>query len=729
MSVSEPKQAEPVHSEQRMPITSCACNILRTGDKNTHLKERKGYLMDVEKMMETVYIPQPEAMDTILVNEEEAVVGLRAAKEVRLPGTGYYVKEGAWLKGRGGQAQVYVCNKDDDDETYIAKLYSPNHPFLDKIKENNRLIREMKCSNLARLITDGTADDGRYMVIMEQYKELPDGFLNFKEHGGEANYEDRFLEAVKSLQNAMKWLHNESIYHSDIKPQNILLKGDPFGRFRLVLIDFGASVAADETTIGKQNLVSKMATFVYTAPEQNSIFGKMKSSQHTDIYAAGLSLAELIAGVYPKRPALLESDERREKEYLRENDGEGENVYTVLLPKGLPDYIVTLFRGVLYTNFEDPSDNNKYRWGDDELSQWVDYVELGELKNAAGMTVGDGREGISLSSRSRSAVRPGNSAEHNGMPVTLILHDGDIAVNVSFSTEEEMVELFRNNLPEIIGNLKKETLEDFLEAFENTSLSGEKSRLRQVAKEIEKKAAIREDLFDRLYMQPHIEQIGWSKVQLWYKNIKFMDKAELGQRLYACLRESSRTGRNKEKGYGTIDLKQLMSQNARYRDQFHTILQMFRAGRVSWFLRHADRSWRLSGEDYERVQKLEQTLQELGKAVGRKDRSVRIDQVGLFQELYLLAFHLQGFACFAHEEKIFVDYGEFLEYLKSEWNSAADTEGRVQKLQELGRAFETPRLDVYVWMLECQGIQLRPGEERCPAEDVIEIPTEEKKEG
>ena len=83
--------------------------------------------------------------------------------------------------------------------------------------------------------------------------------------------------------------HEQSIFHRDIKPGNIIIseKG-------LHLIDFGLVKREDDTQITSDGKM--LGTWSYFAPEQ---FRAGTSTPRTELYSAGLVAYELMTGLYP----------------------------------------------------------------------------------------------------------------------------------------------------------------------------------------------------------------------------------------------------------------------------------------------------------------------------------------------------------------------------------------------------------------------------------------------
>jgi hypothetical protein len=127
----------------------------------------------------------------------------------------------------------------------------------------------------------GLLENGEQYLLVMELIEGPD-LLSFVRAEGPCALPQLAAQLMRGLER----LHAAGVVHRDIKPANLLVAPGP----RLVLVDFGFAEARGRPSEG----VGRSAgTFAYLAPER--LRGRA-ASPASDIYAAGLSLFEAVAG-------------------------------------------------------------------------------------------------------------------------------------------------------------------------------------------------------------------------------------------------------------------------------------------------------------------------------------------------------------------------------------------------------------------------------------------------
>jgi serine/threonine-protein kinase len=199
----------------------------------------------------------------------------------------YEVEE---LVGHGGMSSVYKA-QDTLLERHVAlkilhEQYSADDDFVERFKREARSVAQLQHPNIVTVIDRGEEDGCQYIVF-----EYIDG-ENLKEYVVRKGRLDvrEALEIAVEVARGLAFAHEQGLIHRDVKPQNILLNGD--GRAKVT--DFGIARSLDVDGMTQTGTV--LGTSNYIAPEQAS---GQRVDAHSDVYALGAVLYELLAGDVP----------------------------------------------------------------------------------------------------------------------------------------------------------------------------------------------------------------------------------------------------------------------------------------------------------------------------------------------------------------------------------------------------------------------------------------------
>ncbi len=135
------------------------------------------------------------------------------------------------------------------------------------------------------------AGDRQYLV-----QEFIDGqnLAQELESNGKFSAQD-ITTLLKELLPVLRMIHRHQVIHRDIKPENIIrrIPTNATEKATLVLVDFGASKHATETTLGKTGTVIGSAAFI--APEQV----RGKATFASDLYSLGVTCIHLLTAIAP----------------------------------------------------------------------------------------------------------------------------------------------------------------------------------------------------------------------------------------------------------------------------------------------------------------------------------------------------------------------------------------------------------------------------------------------
>jgi len=192
--------------------------------------------------------------------------------------------------GQGGMGHVYRASDTMLGREVALKMLHPQltmqPQFLERFKKEARVLAQLLHPNIA-VIYNFIEQGGNHFMVMEyvegtnlddllkKHRTLPPEFVV-----------PVFIQALEGLQHA----HRKNIFHRDIKPSNLMLTPDG----TLKLMDFGIAKVAGEQKMTQVNKI--VGTVEFMAPEL--IQGK-DASAASDIYAAGVTMYELLSGSLP----------------------------------------------------------------------------------------------------------------------------------------------------------------------------------------------------------------------------------------------------------------------------------------------------------------------------------------------------------------------------------------------------------------------------------------------
>lgn len=211
----------------------------------------------------------------------------------------------------GGNCEWTFASK--DGETYfIKKLLSPVYPnanasmsentrkrkqkICDDFKEKSEhLFQEIRNASKGNSIApvDFFVHDGRFYIVTEKV----DAAISFKELAKKS--EEQKMIIMKVLAYEFGALSVKKIVHSDLKPENLLIKKTIDGFYTVKIIDFGESFF--------QNAVpdpdSLKGDQIYYSPEFVTAIKKEEGEAITpksDVFALGIIFHEILCGKRPE---------------------------------------------------------------------------------------------------------------------------------------------------------------------------------------------------------------------------------------------------------------------------------------------------------------------------------------------------------------------------------------------------------------------------------------------
>lgn len=204
--------------------------------------------------------------------------------------------------GKGGMGRVYLGSR--GGQAVALKLlheeFLDEHQAVARFKREARLMESIEHPNVMPILGHTASDEG--LSILMPY--LRDGALSdylsrvhdpdTKELDPESRQtHERAQRIMEQMLSGLVELHRRGIVHRDIKPDNIMMRGED-----IILGDLGvARLTSAETTLTAKHQV--IGTLRYMAPELHIKPDRESSSKRSDVYACGLVYFELLAGCAP----------------------------------------------------------------------------------------------------------------------------------------------------------------------------------------------------------------------------------------------------------------------------------------------------------------------------------------------------------------------------------------------------------------------------------------------
>ena len=167
------------------------------------------------------------------------------------------------------------------DRLVVVKRLQGSHPVLgERLQREAEVVGKLQHDNIVPLLG---AEDGAlvyaYCPGVSLAEALDRGALPLP----------RSLKIARDLLEALSYAHGRGVIHLDVKPGNILIKGE-----RAMLTDFGFAKDLALTAITSQEMA--LGTPNYMAPEQ---FRGVRTDRRSDLYAAAAVMYHMLTGAPP----------------------------------------------------------------------------------------------------------------------------------------------------------------------------------------------------------------------------------------------------------------------------------------------------------------------------------------------------------------------------------------------------------------------------------------------
>ena len=206
------------------------------------------------------------------------------------------------LIGEGGLGRVYRAR-----HVKLSRRYAVKVPFGDVAGDDrlrHRFAQEAEAAsriehaNLVGVLDVGETEDGLLYLVMD----FVDGDRLARLIAGGPMAPAQVADLVGQIAAGLGHAHDRGLVHRDLKPDNVLVVAGEHGPVARI-VDFGIAIFRDDDTsrVTTQGIV--MGTPHYMAPEQAT---GDKLDARTDLFALGVILYEMLAGVLPFEGAAID---------------------------------------------------------------------------------------------------------------------------------------------------------------------------------------------------------------------------------------------------------------------------------------------------------------------------------------------------------------------------------------------------------------------------------------
>jgi serine/threonine protein kinase len=209
--------------------------------------------------------------------------------------------------GSGGMATVYEVRHLAFQQVAALKVVHrellADPDFMKRFRNEAVVAWQLKHPNAVRIDDLDYTEDGRPYIVMEYIQGISLQDAGKRQPGPWPA--DLCFTIAGQVARALGAAHELGIVHRDIKPSNILLTTGPDGHGLVKVLDFGIAKTIGNAFAGmtavKTSANMIIGTPEYMSPEQASGDDESQIDGRSDLYALGMVLYQMLAGVHPFR--------------------------------------------------------------------------------------------------------------------------------------------------------------------------------------------------------------------------------------------------------------------------------------------------------------------------------------------------------------------------------------------------------------------------------------------
>lgn len=201
--------------------------------------------------------------------------------------------------GEGGMGKVYLARELSlhSREVVIkilseASLQNPN--LRQRIEKEVEALARLNHPNVVSVL--GGKLSGKPYIVMQYVSGLTLG----SQIPHEGMSLERAASILKQIGGTLDYVHEQGIFHRDLKPDNIMLRRLKDGTDFVILVDFGIAKVKDSVAPSTVDNIA-IGTAQYMSPEQ--LRGEKKITAASDVYSMAVLAYEMVTGRRPFTPA------------------------------------------------------------------------------------------------------------------------------------------------------------------------------------------------------------------------------------------------------------------------------------------------------------------------------------------------------------------------------------------------------------------------------------------
>lgn len=196
-----------------------------------------------------------------------------------------------------------ISNRDVNRKTVNVNISENINSFREQLEKFKIEARRMRILNNKHIVKvhDLFEENGTAYYVMDYVNGV--NLSQYLRHKGNPLKEDRVIEILYQILDALQEIHSKNIWHLDLKPANIMVDSNEI----ITLIDFGASKQLNVLKGGATTGTSVSYTNGY-APREQMEQKYEKFGPWTDFYALGATLYYLLTYHQPPMPTDIDDD-------------------------------------------------------------------------------------------------------------------------------------------------------------------------------------------------------------------------------------------------------------------------------------------------------------------------------------------------------------------------------------------------------------------------------------